>query len=88
MNVETVRIVPEDPAQGNYIIINAEDFDKKKHKVYEGPDNPEPVAVEAPKTFEELQAELAEVKAKLAALDAPAGEGEAGKGAWGAPPAS
>ena len=82
--IETVKVLPESEEQGNYIVINAEDFDKKKHKLYEGPDNPEPVNVQAPKSFEEMAAEMAAMKAELAALkgEAPA---EGGDG-WGAPP--
>jgi hypothetical protein len=80
-DIETVRILPESEEQGNYILINAEDFDKKKHKIYDGPDNP---PAEVPVTLESMAAELAEAKAKLAALSPPA-EGADG---WGAPPAA
>lgn len=82
--IATVRIVASDPeTQGAYVIINEDDFDKKTMKVYDGPDNPEPVKAEAPKSFEEMARELAELKAQLAALAPPAAEGGDG---WGAPP--
>lgn len=88
--VNTVRIVSSDPeTQGPYVIINEDDFDKKTMKVYDGPDNPEPVKVEAPKSFEEMAAEMAAMRAELAALkgEKPA-EGAEGADGWGAPPAA
>lgn len=82
--IETVRIVSDNPEeQGPYIVINAEDFDKKKHKEYTGPDNPEPVKTSAPASFEEMAAEMAAMRAELAALKGQASEGGEG---WGAPP--
>lgn len=84
--IKTVRIVASDPeTQGNYVIINEDDFDKKTMKVYEGPDNPAPAKVEAPKSFEEMAAEMAAMRAELAALKGEAPEGGDG---WGAPPAA
>jgi hypothetical protein len=79
--INTVRIVASDPeTQGFYVIINEDDFDKKTMKVYDGPENP---VAEVAKSFEELAAELAETKAKLAALSPPV---EGGEG-WNNPPA-
>lgn len=83
--IKTVRIVASEPeTQGFYVVINEDDFDKKTMKLYDGPDNPAPVSTDTPKSFEEMAAELAELKAKFAALSPPA---EGGDG-WGAPPAA
>jgi hypothetical protein len=79
--IETVRIVASDPEQGNYVIINKDDFDKKTMKEYDGPDNPEPVKLDGPQSFEAMAAELARLKAIV--------EGGSPEGAegWGNPPA-
>jgi hypothetical protein len=84
--IETVRIESTDPeTQGPYVIVNKDDFDKKTMKVYDGPDNPEPVKADAPKSFEEMAAKFAAMEAELAALKGtPPAEGADG---WGKPPA-
>lgn len=43
--VPTVNIVGDAP--GGYVTINADQFDEKVHKLYEGPTEPEPKAPEA-----------------------------------------
>lgn len=33
--METVKVIPWGKDQGDYVVINKEDFDEKKHKIYE-----------------------------------------------------
>lgn len=35
--METVNVMPWGKDQGDYVVINKEDFDEKKHKIYEEP---------------------------------------------------
>ncbi|MEI6439060.1 MAG: hypothetical protein WCO83_02535 [Alphaproteobacteria bacterium] len=49
--VPTVKIMPSDPEQGEFILINAEDFDASVHVKYvepEAPAEPEPEAAGDP----------------------------------------
>lgn len=39
--VETVRVMPSHPSQGDWVIINSADFDPAVHRLY-GPANPDP----------------------------------------------
>ena len=82
---ETVKVKPRAPEQGNYLIINKEDFIEGKDEIYDGPENPEPSENVAPKSFDELQAQVAELQAKLSAMTPVAVDsGEApANGAWG-----
>lgn len=41
--VETVRVMPTHPSQGEWVVINAADFDPAVHRLYEPADS-EPVA--------------------------------------------
>jgi hypothetical protein len=79
--VNTVRIVATNPEiQGNYIVINECDFDKKTMKLYNGPDN-ELVSVAVPNTLEAMAKEIEELRAMVAAKSGV----EAGEG-WGKAP--
>jgi len=35
MELETVKVMPWGDDQGDYVVINKNDFDKEKHKLYE-----------------------------------------------------
>ncbi len=84
MRLPTVNIVSKNAEQGAYIVIDENDFDEKTMELYEGELNSEaPViaATDSPPDMAAFMAEFAEMKAKLAALEAPGAEG------WNKPPA-
>lgn len=36
-SIETVRVMPTHPSQGEWVVINATDFDPAVHRLYEEP---------------------------------------------------
>jgi hypothetical protein len=56
--VPTIKIKALDPEQGKFIVINASDFDKDKHEMFDAPVvvPPPPVAVPPPPSTDPLDA--------------------------------
>lgn len=42
MDIETVKIKPTDPEQGEYVLINKDDFDPQAHALYGEPETDAP----------------------------------------------
>lgn len=76
--IETVKVKATDPEQGDYVLINADDFNEATHEIYDESDAADGMTVAQIK--EALEAKGVEIpagakKADLLALLSAAGEG-------------